>query len=196
MQIDYNVLIAYGGVAQKIAKGDFIFKESSFPRYFFQILQGEVRVFSSNREGRILLQGIFKNGQSFGEAPLLNDKQYPNTAQATQATVIVKISKEKFISLLKDFPETTTALLFSLTKRIYKNALLAQIWVAQTPEEKILLFLKNYKDELKTTDQILISHTRQQIADFTGLRVETVIRTIKKMCTQGKVKIVNHRLYY
>lgn len=38
--------------------------------------------------------------------------------------------------------------------------------------------------------------TRQQLASMTGLRVETVIRTIKKMEQQNIVKIINRKIYY
>ncbi|WP_369791989.1 helix-turn-helix domain-containing protein [Sediminibacterium sp. C3] len=38
--------------------------------------------------------------------------------------------------------------------------------------------------------------TRQQLADFTGLRVETVIRTLSKLSERNKVKIIDHKLYY
>ncbi|MFN7791910.1 MAG: helix-turn-helix domain-containing protein, partial [Cyclobacteriaceae bacterium] len=36
--------------------------------------------------------------------------------------------------------------------------------------------------------------TRQQIADMVGMRVETVIRTVKKLEDSGKVRLVNHKI--
>ena len=45
-----------------------------------------------------------------------------------------------------------------------------------------------------TREQICL--TRQEIADFTGLRVETVIRTLKRMEQENKIEIRNRKLYY
>jgi CRP-like cAMP-binding protein len=41
-----------------------------------------------------------------------------------------------------------------------------------------------------------IKLTRQQIADMTGLRVETVIRTIKQLEEKGEVTIEKGKVYY
>jgi CRP-like cAMP-binding protein len=40
-----------------------------------------------------------------------------------------------------------------------------------------------------------IPYTRQQIADMTGLRVETVIRTVKQLQKEGKLEIMQHKIY-
>jgi CRP-like cAMP-binding protein len=38
--------------------------------------------------------------------------------------------------------------------------------------------------------------TRQQLASFTGLSVETVIRSIKNMEKNGVLKIQNRKIWY
>ncbi len=196
MQIDYNILIAYGGIARKLGKGEIVFREGTMPHFFYQVLEGEVKLFSSNIEGKELIQGIFTAGQSFGEPPLLLGKPYPSTAQATASGIVVKIGREKLLDILKDYPEIATELLYAFAERIYNKASAVRIWVSQTPEEKIMLFLDRHKESGWPGDRESVPYTRQQIADFTGLRVETVIRTLKRMCKEGKIKIVDHKLYY
>lgn len=196
MTIDYNILITYGGVSKKVSKGEMIFEEGGSPRFFYQIVQGEVKLFSTNTEGKVLLQGIAQEGQSFGESSLLLDRVYPTTAQATTSGIIVRISRENILNILKDFPELAISMLQNFAEKIYDKATAAQIWVSHSPEEKIQLFLKKHFPSKQTTESSLVPFTRQQIADFTGLRVETVIRTLKKMASSGLVKIINHKLYY
>lgn len=196
MMIDYNILITYGGVSKKVSKGEMIFEEGAAPRFFYQIVRGEVKLFSTNSEGKILMQGLLQEGQSFGESSLLLDKVYPTTAQATKSGVIVRISKENILNILTDFPELAINLLQNFAEKIYDKATAAQIWVSHTPEEKIQLFLNKHMASKHTTETKLVPFTRQQIADYTGLRVETVIRTLKRMASSGSVQIVNHKLYY
>lgn len=196
MQIDYNILITYGGVARKFAKGDFIFYEDTVPYYHYQLISGEVRMFSANADGKELIQGVFKAGQSFGEPPLLLGKVYPSTAQASAESLIVKIRKEHFLNILKDYPEFAELMMYTFAERIFNKAAAAQVWVQQTPEQKILRFLNNNKFNMNERSDKQFPYTRQQIADFTGLRVETVIRTLTRMNKDGKVKIINHKLYY
>lgn len=198
MHIDYNILMTYGAVARKLEKGAILFHEGGMPNFYYQLVEGAVKLFSTNTEGRELIQGVFSEGQSFGEPPLLLHKCYPSTAQAVTACVVLRISKEKFLHILKDFPEIMERMLHLFAQRIYQKATAAQIWVSHTPEEKIIRFLQVRKTEggCKPADLWAVPHTRQQIADFTGLRVETVIRTLSKMSNEGKVKIIDHKLYY
>ena len=196
MQIDYNILIAYGGIARKFEKGAIIFWEGGTPDFFYQIVEGEVKLFSSNHDGKDLIQGIFFPGESFGEPPLLLGKPYPSTAQAVTKCVIVRITKERFLNILQDYPEASVGLLYRFADRIYQKASSAQIWVSQTPEEKIITFLTRAKPDPADRERKKVPYTRQEIAGFTGLRVETVIRTLTRMSREGKVSIIGHKLFF
>lgn len=196
MQIDYDILVTYGGVARKFQKGDYLFHEDAMPYYYYQVISGTVKLFSTNTEGKELTQGVFTAGHSFGEPPLLLGKPYPSTAQASTDCIVMKLRKEHFQNILNDYPETCQKLVYTFAERIYNKATAAQIWVRQTPEEKIAHFLKTSKLNAAEKGMQQVPYTRQQIADFTGLRVETVIRTLIKMKTKRIVKIVDHKLYY
>lgn len=84
--------------------------------------------------------------------------------------------------------------MLTLAERVYKKANALRLLISHTPEEKILTFFREIKGENK--EKALVDYTRQQIADFTGLRVETVIRTLIKMYEKGKVDMINHKVYY
>jgi len=196
MLIDYDILVAYGGFAKKYDKGDIIFREGDTPHFYYQVLEGEVKIYSTNMEGKDLMQGIFKCGDSFGEPPLLLSKPYPSTAQTSKASIIMRISRERLLNIFKDYPDIENKLMYIFAQRIYSKAKAVQVWVNQTPEDKIISFLDKIKEEEGTDKQLLIPYTRQQIADFTGLRVETVIRTLIRMCNEGKIHIENHKVYY
>ncbi len=61
--------------------------------------------------------------------------------------------------------------------------------------------IKSLLDYLKLTkgskeNSFVVPYTRQQIANLTGLRVETVIRTIKKMQEENIVRIQNRKIIY
>ncbi|AHF15283.1 Crp/Fnr family transcriptional regulator [Niabella soli] len=196
MQIAYSILAGYGAITQKINKGEFVFLEGAQPFFFYQVLEGEIRLYSSSSEDRELTQGIFRDGETFGEPPLLLGKRYPSTAEASKNSTIIKIRKENFLALLKDHPGLYERMLYHFAGRIYNKATTAQIWVNQRPEEKILRLLKKIKGKSSCPQQWCVPYTRQQIADHTGLAVETVIRTLSRMNKEGKIKIFKHKLYY
>ncbi|MCH2225316.1 MAG: helix-turn-helix domain-containing protein, partial [Crocinitomicaceae bacterium] len=59
----------------------------------------------------------------------------------------------------------------------------------------LLDYLKNdiYKIDGKYTYKVEL--TRQQIADLSGLRVETVIRTMKDLESKGEIKRIDRKVY-
>jgi CRP-like cAMP-binding protein len=197
MTIDTDILIAYGATYVKAKKGDEIFSEGTIARCFYQIIDGEIKMSSMNFDGKEMIQGVFKSGDSFGEPPLFIDRAYPSTAIATIDSIIIKLSKETFFKILLDYPHLAQSLLITFASRIYHKASTVQILNYHTPEEKILGFLDKLKEEsIEKEKPILIPFTRQQLAEFTGLRVETVIRTLSKLNESKKVEIINHKVYY
>ena len=196
IRIETDILIAYGAATQKVKKGEFIFTEGSDPHYFYQIMDGEVKMITLNQDGKEFIQGIFKEGESFGEPPLFIGKPYPSSAIALTDTILIKLSKDKLLVLLDDRPGIGISMIEAFSERIYKKAIIAKILSCSDPEEKILTFLDRFKEEINSSDEVKIPYTRQQIADSTGLCVETVIRTLIKLCEEEKVSIKNHKVYY
>jgi len=54
-----------------------------------------------HEDGKEFIQNIFTNGQSFGESLLFNEKPYPMNAFAITDSVILKLAKKDFFSLLQ-----------------------------------------------------------------------------------------------
>lgn len=197
MQIDTDILIEWGAATKKYKKNEFIFLEGDSPRYYLQIVSGRVKMFNSSNETKELTQGIFGAGESFAEPPIFIDENYPANAIAVTDTVIVRILKEKFLQLLDAHPPMQRKFLELFSKRIYEKSLLARELVSSSPEDRIKNFLDLYKKKNPgDADRVHIDITRQEIANSTGLRVETVIRALQKMKTKNIVSIVDKKLFY
>ncbi len=199
MQIDTDILITWGAVYKKYHKHENIFEEGAHPKYYHQILEGDVKMYNTNEEGKEFIQGIFKKGESFGEPPLFINDIYPASAVTCNESVIIRLHKDYFLKLLSEYPKIQESFNLLFAKRIYSKAITAREIVNNNPEHRIIAFLDSYKKSNATNNldaSILIPYTRQEIANFTGLRVETVIRTLIKMNESGKVSIQNRKVYY
>lgn len=195
MQIDLDLLYTWGAIAKEYKKNEVIFCEDEMANFYFQIIDGSVKMFNSNDEGKEFTQGYFCNGQSFGEPPLIIEEMYPTTAIAYHDSKIVKLSRDKFLKILDEYPSILKDFLFLMCKRIHAKSNTSKSIINQKPEFRIVAFLNAHK-KTKTNQKELVPFTRQEIADFTGLRVETVIRVFSKMSACNKVEIINHKIYY
>jgi CRP/FNR family transcriptional regulator len=96
---------------------------------------------------------------------------------------------------LDEYPFIQKGFLNLLAERIYTKSKTTKDIVNQKPEFRIIAFLNAHKNS-ECSKKELVPYTRQEIANFTGLRVETVIRELSRLSKTDKVEIINHKLYY
>jgi CRP/FNR family transcriptional regulator len=197
MSIDTDILITYGATVNRIKKNTAIFSQGEKARYYFQILEGQVKVFSFNSSQKEYVHGLFNAGDSFGEPSLFIEEPYASNAVATKETILLRLNKSTFFDILRDQPEIQMQMLRLFAQKINDKAFTVRILNTQSPEQRILEFLEHYKKKSSTTtSRILIPFTRQELASLTGLRIETVIRTLRKMYASQEVDIIDHKVYY
>ena len=172
-----------------VRKDQVIVEEGEPATDFLQVEEGQVKMYVINPDGQEFTQGIFNAGESFGEPALLGGFNYPTSAMATMPSKIWRLPRPEFLHLLKENFEIHLKLDQVLCKRLqYKSMILTEV-SSYDPEHRLSTVLKYFKLKLLKKDvakEIIIPFTRQQLADMTGLRVETVIRTVKKMERDGK----------
>lgn len=197
MQIDENILITWGAVVKKYNKNEIIFDEGALAQFYFQIKKGTVKMSNSNDDCKEFTQGVFHDGDSFGEPPLFIDESYPATAVTITDCTIIKLSKTTFFRILSEYPAIHRTFTTLFARRVLMKSKLLRDIINHTPEERIISFLYAFKAKSNAKeDKIHIPYTRQEIANFTGLRVETVIRTLKKLEETRRVDIKQRKLYF
>lgn len=205
--IDPYVLKKYGAKEIRLKKDDVVFREEEEALNYFQIASGSIKMITNSPDGKEFIQGVFNSNDSFGEPPLFCHFPYPSTATAIEPAVILKLAKENFFKLLRENFEIHIQMDQVLCQRLkYKSMVLSEI-SSYDPEHRIISLLKYFKTDadaqmtkekraLRPDFTYTVPFTRQQIADMSGLRVETVIRTVKKMETDGKVKIIGRKISF
>ena len=193
--IPENILLDYSAEEISCDKNQTLFSEGKTAYFYYQIKEGEIKMHNLTENGKEFIQGIFKNGKSFGEPPLFRNFSYPASATATKETTLFRLSKENFITLLKGHPNIHLQLTSILCNRLSYKAMMIKEVTIHTPEHRILTLLTYLKKlNNKGKNIYTIELTRQQIAELTGLRVETVIRAIKKLEIDKKLTIKNRKI--
>ncbi len=178
----------------QLNKNKVIFDEGDKAHFYYQIKSGQVKMYNLNEEGKEFVQGIFSDGQSFGEPPLfLEDANYPGAAETSSPTLLYKLSKTHFLQLLEQQPALHLQFTKMLCQRLYYKAVQLKEISSHDPEHRILTIMDYFKQFKDREEQIKL--TRQQIADLTGLRVETVIRSIKRLESKSQLKIKAGKVY-
>ena len=189
---------AYGARIVHLDKGETLFHQGTTASSFFQVKSGRVKMVSYNDQGREFVQGIFAEGQSFGEPPFFNDVPYPAAAVAVVDSEVWKCDRAAFLRLLAEHPAIDLELTRVLSGRlVYKSMMLAEIAVEEA-EHRLATLIEYLRgtDPAGADRTYRVPLTRQQLADMTGLRVETVVRSIKAMEQQGMLEIEDGKVLW
>ena len=145
MQINLDLLFTWGAIAKEYKKGEILFEEDSAANFYFQVIEGCIKMFNTNEKGKEFTQGYFFTGQSFGEPPLFIEERYPSTAMAFNTSKIIKLSRDKFLKILDEYPSIQKDFLNLMARRIHTKAKTTKDIVNQNPSFRIQAFLKNIK---------------------------------------------------
>jgi CRP-like cAMP-binding protein len=190
--------LQYGARVVRLAKGVTLFDQGTTASSFHQVKSGRVKMVSFNEQGREFVQGMFTEGQSFGEPPFLNDVPYPAAAIAVVESEVWRCGREGFLRLLAEHPAIHLELTKVLSGRlVYKSMMLAEIAVEEA-EHRLATLIEYLRstDAAGAAQSYRVPFTRQQLADMTGLRVETVVRSIKAMEQQGALEIADGKILW
>ena len=195
LDITENFIKETNAEIKKYEKNSLIINEGSTSLYFYYLLEGELSVYNLTPEGKEFLQHKVKENNFFGEPAVLLEKPFPGTVEVTsEFAKILRIKRENFLQYLKNNPDWSLEFTKSIAeKSIIKSNSLKNI-VFLNPEDRIIKQLNDYKEG--KDEKIIIELTRKELSNMTGLRIETTIRTIKKMEKDGKLQIVNGKVFY
>lgn len=168
-------------------KGTVIYEPGSQPKAVYFIKSGEVRMVTVNDDGKEFIQGIFKANQYFGEPALMVDKPYLAYTIVSRDAEIITVDKAQFFKLLDEERSFSLEMIKTLSDRLFYKSMMLEELANEQAEHRIVTLI-NYLLKNIEKDAVL-DVTRQHLADMSGLRVETVIRIVKKLAAEKALKL-------
>jgi len=172
-------------------KGETILLQGDAADAVYNIRHGTVCLYKLLPDGRRQIIGFRLPGDFMGLA--LPD-QYPFSANAVEPVSACRFARSAFTSLVNDKPQ----LLHRLHEAATHELRLAQNHMVllgrRTADEKVAAFLIGLRERWRRLGGSLVTiplpMTRQDIADYLGLTLETVSRTISKLARSKMLLVV------
>ncbi len=172
-------------------EGDTLFHEGGEATCILNIDSGVAKAFNSLPDGKEVIQGFFFAGDlaGFGE-----NGTYATTVKAITPVAVFHLPVAAVEALLRSDPDLQLQI---LTKLCHKLRLAQQhaVSLVQPSAKKRLLMLLNLlkmhsPPPRQFPRQIYLPMTRADIADYTGLAVETVSRNLQRLQRQGIIRLI------
>jgi len=182
-------------------KGDIIFREGSLPSGIFLIVEGKVKKYKLDREGREHIIYVGNEGELIGYHALLAEDRYPDSAATLEKSKIAFIPKEDFLNVLERSEVVNRRLLKALSHEfsVFANSLsvFAQKSVRERLALQLIVLREKYKLDFKPGMPVEIIMSRDDLASLAGTVRENVARILGEfkqkgiLGTQGR-KIIVH----
>lgn len=185
-------LIEKGFTVKKFNKDAIIYEPGMQPKNVYFIKTGEVRMVTISDGGKEFIQGVFKAGQYFGEPALLIDRPYLAYTIVNKDSEIIQVSSAGFFALIEEEPDFSMALIKTLSNRLFYKSMMLEELANEKADHRLLTLINYLLNDIEVGDSL--KFTRQDLADMTGLRVETVIRGVKLLNAKGLIKMTKGKI--
>jgi DNA-binding response OmpR family regulator len=157
-----------------------IYSEGNHPNRLYYLVQGKVKVFKTNEEGKELVVDLYTAGDFLGYVAMLEGTIYKDTAQALEETEIAVIPKEDFEDLIHNDKSVAEKFIRILAGNVSEKESqligLAYNSLRKKVAEALLLLLKKYPE--KMANEFTIDINREILATIAGTATESLIRTL------------------
>lgn len=170
-------LESFAGIATRrnFKKNMVLIQQGDDTGSLYILLEGEMRVYIEDEQGRELTVKILKPGDSFGELALLGD--FPRTANVMAMTdcVVSAVSKEGYLGILREHPQISLALIKSLAHMVRET----------TEELSCIALLDVYGRLTHVLEKYAVDRDGQkQVPKFTHREISNMIGSSREMVSK------------
>ncbi|ARQ03020.1 helix-turn-helix domain-containing protein [Pseudorhodoplanes sinuspersici] len=169
------------GVPLSFAKEAEIYGENEPAEYVYKVLTGAVRITRVLQDGRRQIEAFYFPGDVFG---LEFGAEHTSSAEAVSSATIALVKRSTLLAAATRDSSLSNQLL-THTARELEQARRHAMLLVKTAQERVASFLIEISKQL-VGGSVELPMSRQDIADYLGLTIETVSRTLtqlQKTCT-------------
>jgi CRP/FNR family transcriptional regulator len=159
-----------------------VFAQEEMTTSFYNLLEGVMRLYKLLPDGRRQIVGFALPGDFLGMA---TSARHSYSADAIGAVAVCRFSKTSFARFIEDRPHFLRRINELAVRELSQAQDHMVLLGRRSAEEKVATFLIGWRDRLVKLNglskTVALPMSRQDIADFLGLTIETVSRTFTKL---------------
>jgi CRP/FNR family transcriptional regulator len=171
-----------------------IFDETEPADHVFNVTEGAIKIYKLLSDGRRQVTGFLFPGDFLG---LTHNESYAYSAEALTATKLCRYPRGKLESLLNEIPKLERQLLGMASHELAAAQDQMMLLGRKSARERVVSFLLMLSDALVRHGQpgnpVSLPMSRTDIADYLGLTIETVSRTLTQLKTQGLIELLDEK---
>lgn len=171
-------------------KKQFLFQEGKRPRFLYYIVKGKVKCFRTHEDGKEYITDLLSEGNFIGYAPIIEDKNYEDSAIILEDADILQLPREDFQKMIYNDLSVASKFIHLITQNVKeKEERLLNLAYSSLRKRiaKALVDIHNKFNAGGPSRRIEIS--REDIAQYVGTATESLIRTLSDFKSEKLIEI-------
>jgi len=177
------------GAPMRFSRNTEIYGEDEPAEYFYQVVSGAVRTYKVLEDGRRQICAFYLPGDVFGFEAANN---HMASAEAIGETHVL-VTKRSAIMTRAGYEKDLARQLWDATAQELRRFQEHMLLLIKSAEERVAGFLVEMARRASRTTAIDLPMSRQDIADYLGLTIETVCRTFTQLEQDGLIMLPTSR---
>jgi len=184
-------LILSSGEPIQGKRGEVLFKQGGFPASVIWLISGKAKIFQQTPGGQRQTLYVYSDADLIGYRQLIAEEAHPVSCILLEDSTYRLIPGETFRSFLNSSSFFARHVLTALTREfsVWMNRMtvFSQYSVRNRLVLALLILHEQYRMSGSTTG--IFTMTRTELAEYVGASLETVVRSLNKLKSDGLVKI-------
>ncbi|MDE1934765.1 helix-turn-helix domain-containing protein [Bradyrhizobium sp.] len=177
------------GAPMRFARNSEIYGEDEPAEYLYQVISGAVRTYRMLDDGRRQISAFYLPGDVFGVEA--GDLHLSSAEAVSDAQILV--AKRSAVMARAEHEKNLARQLWMLTVRELQRVQQHSLALIKSAEERVAGFLLEMAGRSSGGTAIELPMSRQDIADYLGLTIETVSRTFTQFVHSGMIALETTR---
>src|SRR5262245_24091631 len=178
------------GALMTFTRDSEIYGENEPADYLYKVVSGAVRTYKVLVDGRRQIGAFYLPGDTFGLE--IGDVHGFSAEAITNCKVIV--TKRSAVVALAERDTDAAREMWALTARELQRVQDHILVLIKSAQERVASFLLEMAERTANTGAIELPMSRQDIADYLGLTIETVSRTLTQLEKSATIEVPTSRL--
>jgi CRP/FNR family nitrogen fixation transcriptional regulator len=181
--------LALMGAPMRFARNAEVYGEDEPAEYLYQVISGAVRTYRMLDDGRRQISAFYLPGDIFG---IEAGDVHLSSAEAVAESQILVVKRASVMARAeheKDLARQLWKLTVQELRRVQQHSLI----LIKNAEERVAGFLLEMAGRGSSGTAVELPMSRQDIADYLGLTIETVSRTFTQFVQSGMIALETSR---
>jgi CRP/FNR family transcriptional regulator, nitrogen fixation regulation protein len=185
----YDASLGFLGVPISFGRDSEIYGETEPTEYLYRVVSGAVRTYKVMTDGRRQIGGFYLAGDVFG---LELGKEHTLSAEAITKTKVLAM-KRRALAAMARRDQQVARRLWELTGGELERAQRHILRLIKTAQERVVSFLLEMDERIPADECVELPMSRQDIADYLGLTIETISRMLALLEREGAIELSSSR---